>query len=149
MDAFSEILANIQASSAGLVPILYGLVVAVGLDVVTGVWAAWNSGTFDSKFLPEFINGHIVRRVAPIVLTLVAGVSVGGTDSAAGLALVATGSAAAAAYLASVVASIVNNVEDGRAGTKGVPSTVAQPVQVVNTVFDNTSLTDVASPDSV
>jgi hypothetical protein len=148
MEAFTEIFANIQAASAGLIPILYGLLVAVGLDVVTGVWAAVNSGTYDSKFLPEFISGHIVKRVAPIGLVLLAGVSVGGTDSAAGIALVATGSASAVAYLGSVVASIVGNVEAGIEGTKGLPSTVETHYVVENT-FNSTPLTDSTSPDEV
>lgn len=140
MDAINVIVSNIQAASDGLIPILYGLVVAAGLDVLSGVWAAWRSGTFDSTFLPTFISTHVVQRIAPIGLVLLAGVSVGGTDSAAGLALVATGAAAGAAYLAAVVASITDNLTSGVDRTKEAPS-VIEPV-----VISTQSLTDNAKP---
>lgn len=141
--AITVILTNIQDASAGLVPILYGLFVAAGLDTLSGLWAAYNSGTLTAKYVPEFITSHIIKKIVPIFLTLLAGVAVGGTSSAAGLALVATGAASGAAYLASVVAGILHNVQDGNAGTKGVPSSVEVPtLQVV-------PLTDVASPDEV
>lgn len=147
--ALVEILANIQTAAAGLVPILYTLFIAAALDVASGSWAAWVSGSFESKFFLEFIKGHILTKITPIFLLLLAGVSVGGTDSAGGIALVTLGGATASGYLGVVIASIRGNIEQGNNRTKGVPSTVTQPVQVVNTVFDNTSLTDVASPDEV
>lgn len=121
------IIANIVAALPGLIPVLYTLVVAAGLDVLTGLWAAWSSGTLDGKFIPEFIQSHIVKKLTPILLTLIAGVSVGGTDGPAGLALLALGGSSAAAYLASVVGSISGNIAEGRAGTKSVPDSVAPP----------------------
>lgn len=143
MDAVSLILANIQAAAAGLVPILYTLLIAAALDVATGSWAAWVSGTFESKFFLEFIKGHILTKITPIFLLLVAGVTVGGTDSDAGRALVLLGGATATGYLGVVVASIRNNVEAGQAREKGLPSTV-EP-----TVILTAPLTDPASPDEV
>lgn len=118
------ILANIAASAAGLVPILYTLFIAAALDTVTGVYAAWKSGTFDSEFLPTFIKSHIVTKISPIFLLLLAGASVGGTEVAAGLALVTLGGASAAAYLASVVGSIKGNLEQAGSETKVEPTSL-------------------------
>ena len=119
-----EILNNIVASTSGLIPILYALIVAAGLDTVTGVYAAWTSGTFDSEFLPTFIKSHVVNKIAPIVLTLVAGAAVGGTDSAGGLALVTLGGTSAAAYLASVVGSIKGNLDEAGSHSKVEPTSI-------------------------
>jgi len=119
------IIANIIASAAGLIPILYTLFVAAGLDTLSGVWAAFKSGTFNSEFLPTFISSHIVTKITPIFLLLLAGVSTGGIGSAAGIALVAAGGTAAAAYLASVIGSIKSNLLEGNALNKGVPTSVA------------------------
>jgi hypothetical protein len=126
------ILSNIQAASAGLVPILYTLLIATFLDVLSGTWAAWVSGTFESKFFLEFIKSHIITKVAPILLILLAGVSIGGTDSVGGIALVTTGGGLVVAYLGTVVAGIRNNVNEGRAGTKGVPTGVAPVTTTVD-----------------
>ena len=139
MDSLGQILANIQASSAGLIPVLYGLTVAAGLDILTGLWAAWNSGTLDGKFIPEFISSHLVKKIAPIFLVLVAGVSVGGTDSTAGLALIATGAASGAAYLASIVASISDNLHQGVDKTKSVPTSADTTVVALTPLTDNVS----------
>lgn len=121
----NDILANIAASAAGLVPVLYTLFIAAALDTLTGMYAAWKSETFNSEFIPTFIMSHIVTRIAPIVLVLVTGVSVGGTSAEAGVALVALGAASGAAYLASVVGSISSNLREGSVGNKGVPTSVA------------------------
>lgn len=131
MDAtVTTILQNIQAALPALVPILYTLIIAAGLDLLSGSWAAWVSGSFESKFFLTFIKDHIVTKITPIMLILLAGVAVGGTDSQGGIALVTLGGGTAAAYLATVVASIRNNVTQGQAGTKGLPSGVdrIQPV---------------------
>lgn len=148
MDAILLILQNIHASAAGLVPILYTLLVASGLDVLTGAWAAWKSGSFESKFFLEFIRSHIVTKVTPIMLLLLAGVSMGGVDTDAGKALVATGGMTALAYLGVMAASIRNNVVEGRNETKGLPTGVETAV-VLGNPFNSTPLTDVASPDEV
>lgn len=123
----STIVANIVAALPGLVPVLYTLVVAMALDVLTGLWAAWQSGTFTSKFIPEFISSHVIKKITPILLTLFAGVSVGGTDNEIGLGLLALAGAEVAAYLAAVVASIRGNFTEGLAKTKGIPSSVEPP----------------------
>jgi hypothetical protein len=116
-----DILNNIAANAGLLTPILYGLIVAAGLDTLTGIWAAWKSGTLDFNYVADFVRSHVLQRVTPILLALVAGVAIGGTEVAAGAALIATGAAAGAAYLLQVVASISDNVKDGRAETKGLP----------------------------
>lgn len=105
-------------------PILYTLVIAAVLDTATGVYAAYKSGTFDSEFLPTFIKSHVVNKIAPIVLTLVAGAAVGGTDAPAGLALVTLGGASAAAYLLSVVGSIKGNLDEAGSETKVEPTSL-------------------------
>jgi hypothetical protein len=121
------IVANIVAALPGLIPVLYTLVIAMGLDVLTGIWAAYSSGTLTAKFIPEFIQSHVVKKVAPIMLTLIAGVSVGGTDGPAGLALLTLAGGEIAAYMAAVVASVSGNLREGSAGTKGVPESVEPP----------------------
>lgn len=119
-----QILNNIAASAAGLVPILYTLGAAAVLDTLTGVYAAWKSGTFDSDFLPAFIKSHLVTKISPIMLLLVAGAAVGGTDAPAGLALVTLGGASGTAYLLSVVGSIKGNLEEAGNESKVLPSSV-------------------------
>lgn len=116
-----QILNNIAAAAGTLTPILYGLVIAATLDTLTGIWAAWNSGTLSGQYVAEFVRSHILQRIVPILSALLAGVAVGGTDNAAGAALIATAAAAGAAYLAEVVASITANVSEGRAKVKGLP----------------------------
>lgn len=121
MDAINIILAGIAAAASGLIPILYVLAVAALLDLGTGLWAAYRSGTLDGKYIPAWISSS-GDKIAKILVGLIAGVAVGGTDSAAGLALIALGGAAAAAYLAGVVSSIAGNLSDGAARTKGAPT---------------------------
>lgn len=124
----SDILANIAASADGLGKVIYILIVAAGLDILTGLWAAYQSGTLDGDYLPAFIKTHIITRIAPIVLLLVAGIGVGGTDTEGGTGLIVMGSAAATAYLASIVLSIKGNFDDAKAKTKGAPSSIAKDV---------------------
>lgn len=121
-----DIVNNVTAALPGLIPVLYALFVATGLDVVTGLWAAWSSGTFESKYIPEFISSHVVKRIAPILITLAAGVSVGGTDSLAGAGLLTLAGGEVAAYLASVIGSVKGNLTQGATGTKGAPSSTVQ-----------------------
>jgi hypothetical protein len=116
-----QILHNIAAAAGTLVPILYGLLIAAALDTLTGLWAAWNSGTLSGQYVAEFVRSHILQRIAPIFTAIIAGVAVGGTDTAVGAALIATAAAAGAAYLAEVVASITANISEGQAKTKGLP----------------------------
>lgn len=123
----STIVANLVAALPGLIPVIYTLVIAIALDVATALWAAWASGTFSGKFIPEFIQSHVMKKVGPILLVLLAGVSVGGTDSAQGLALLTLAGGSITAYLAAVVASIRANLSEGSSGTKGIPSSVEPP----------------------
>lgn len=116
-----QILANIAAQAGTLTPILYGLFVAALLDTVSGLWAAFNSGTFNANFLAEFVRSHILQRIFPIFTALLAGVAIGGTDTAAGAALIAAGAAGGAAYLGEVVKSIMTNLSEGQAKVKGLP----------------------------
>lgn len=112
------ILAPFAAALAQIAPIIYAMVVAVLLDTVTGVYAAWKGGTFDANFLPSFIRSHVLEKIIPILIVLGGGVMLGGT---AGPALIALGGAAAAAYVASVVKSISDNLGDARAETEHFP----------------------------
>lgn len=125
------VIASFIAALTTIGPILYALGAAVILDVVTGVWAAIKSGSFNADFLPTFIKSHILERVAPIVIALGAGVVVAGTSAAAAAPILAVGGTAAAAYLASVVKSVVDNVTEGGSETKGAPTSVAISTAVV------------------
>lgn len=122
MDAFETILAGIAANAGLLVPILYTLLVAALIDTVTGLWAAFNSGTLNGQYVAEFVRSHLLQRITPIFTGLIAGVAVGGTDTAAGTALVTAAGAAGAAYLAETIASVTANLRQGAAGTKGLPT---------------------------
>lgn len=113
---------NISAALPAIVPVLYTLVIASLLDLASGSWAALVSGTFQIEFLRAYAKNHIALSVGPIMLGLLAGVSVGGTDSAAGLALIASAGGGAALYLASTVGSIAGNIASGQTKTKGLPS---------------------------
>ena len=66
-------------------------------DTLTGIWAAVNSGTFSLNYVADFVRSHVLQRIVPILLALGVGVSIGGTDTAAGAALIATAAAAGAA----------------------------------------------------
>lgn len=125
MEAINEILANIAAAEPALVPILYALFIAAGLDLLSGLWAATQTpGGLRLEYVAEFIKSHIALKVGPIMLQLIAGVAVGGTDSAAGVGLVTFAGAQAALYLASVVGSIRGNVAEGQAQEKFAPTSV-------------------------
>jgi hypothetical protein len=118
-----EILNNIAAQASTLTPVLYGLLVAAGLDILTGLYAAAVSpGGITWDIVANFVKSHVLQRVAPIFLALVAGVAIGGTDSAGGTALIATAAAGGAAYLAETVASIAGNLGAARAKDKGEPT---------------------------
>lgn len=95
------------AALTQIAPIVYGLFVAAGLDVLTGLYGAWRSGTLDPEFFPTFIQSHILERIIPILIVLAGGVALG---DPAGPALIVAGGAAAAAYVASVVGSISDNL---------------------------------------
>src|SRR3954466_13830901 len=114
-----SIFANIGNALPALIPVLYVLLVASFLDLGTGVWAAWKSGTLNGSLVGEYVRSHIALKIGPIMLTLLAGVAVGGTDSDGGKALIAGGAVSAGLYLTSVVNSIKDNVDDGKAKTKG------------------------------
>ena len=119
-----QILHNIAGAAGTLTPILYGLLVAAALDTLTGCWAAYTSGSFSWAYVSEFVRSHVLFKVTPILMALLAGVAVGGTDSLAGLALITTAAASGAAYLASTVASISGNLTQGQAKVKGLPGAV-------------------------
>lgn len=137
MDQLDVILAGIAASAGVLVPVLYALFAAALIDTLTGSWAAFASGNFSWQYVAEFLKSHVLFKITPILLQLISAVALGGTDSAAGLALVATGSASAAAYLASVVASVAGNVTEGRTKTKGLPSGISGEVKPTPTSDDD------------
>lgn len=121
------ILHNIAGAASALVPILYALLVTVALDVLTGLYAAWRSGTLDGAYIDTFVKTHILDKVTPILITLLAGVAIGGTDNVAGTGLIAAGAAAALAYEGVTIASILGNVGAASNRTKGLPKGIVPP----------------------
>lgn len=115
------ILHNIAGAASTLVPVLYILVVTAALDTVTGIYAAWRSGSFNKEYLDTFVKTHLMDKLVPIVTALVAGIAIGGTDNGAGAALLAAGGAAAAAYEGVTVTSILANISAASNKTKGLP----------------------------
>jgi hypothetical protein len=114
----------IVATLGTLLPVVYTLAAAIGLDLITGVWAAWKSGTLNPEFLPTFFTSQVLTKATPIVLALVAGVALLPTSTVAAAPVIATAGTAAAAYLWSLINSILSNVAEGNSGTKGVPTSV-------------------------
>lgn len=119
-----QILQRIAGDANTLVPALYTLLVAAAIDLATGLLAAATSGSLQWTYVSEFVRGHLLQKVAPIMLSLVAGVAVGGVDTVAGAALLAAGVTGGLAYLASSIASIGSNVKAASTKTKGLPSTI-------------------------
>lgn len=113
------------AALGTLLPVLYTLAAAIGLDLITGVWAAWKSGTLNPEFLPTFFTSQVLKKATPILLALVAGVALLPTSTVAAAPVIATAGTAAATYLWSLINSILSNVAEGNAGNKGVPTSVA------------------------
>ena len=126
------IIQNIIEASGALYPVLYTLAVAALLDTLTGLWAAYNSGTLSGEYVAEFLRSHVMQRIVPIMTGLLAGVAVGGTDNAGGSALIALSGASAAAYLLESVASIRNNLGDGSRKEKGLPTRSGAGVVLVD-----------------
>jgi hypothetical protein len=125
--ALHVIFSGLLTSLAAVAPVFATLFVAAFLDLLSGAFSAYQSGTFDGKFLPAWIGSHSTK-VMRITLILTAAVAVGGIDNIVGTGLVALGGTEAALYLAAVVSSIKGNVDDARAGTKGAPSFGGQSV---------------------
>ena len=115
----------IVATLSTVLPVLYVLGAGIALDLVTGVWAAWKSGTLNPEFLPTFFTSQVLKKATPIILGIVAGILVAGTAPAAAVPIIAASGTAAAAYLWTLVNSIMSNVAEGQAGTKGVPTSEA------------------------
>jgi hypothetical protein len=122
------ILQRLAAAAPELVPALYTLLVAAAIDLATGLGAAAISGTLQWTYVSEFVRGHLLQKIMPIMGALVAGVAIGGIDTVAGLGLIGTGVAGATAYLFSVAASIGGNVKAAQTKTKGLPSSVTAPL---------------------
>jgi hypothetical protein len=118
---------NLASSGPLVVPVIYTLLAASLIDLLTGVWASWASRTFKWPFIGEYVRSHIALKVGPILLALFAGIAVGGTDSAAGIAGIATAATSAGLYLAATVSSAVGNIAQGQSKTKGLPSGVPAP----------------------
>jgi hypothetical protein len=131
----------IVASIGTLLPVLYTLAAAIGLDLITGSWAAWKSGTFNPEFLPTFFTSQVLTKATPILLGLVAGVALLPTSTVAAAPVIAAAGTAAATYLYSLVNSILSNIAEGQAGNKGVPTSVA-----LNTPVGAAVVSDPAPP---
>ena len=114
-----------------LLPVLYVLGAAIALDFVTGAGAAWKSGNLNPEFLPTFFTSNVLTKALPIVLGLVAGVAVAGTSPEAAIPIIGVSGTAAAAYLWTLVNSIVGNIQEGQAGVKSVPTSVSLNSAVV------------------
>jgi hypothetical protein len=125
------ILHNIAAQAATLTPILYGLLIAALLDTLSGIYAAVNAGTFSGQYLAEFVRAHLLQRITPILLGLVAGVAVGGTDSVAGVGLITAAGAGGVAYLGETVASIMSNLGPAKVAGNLPRGIVVAPVAPV------------------
>lgn len=108
-----------------IAPVLYVLGAAAILDLVTGAYAAYQSGNFNAEFLPTFFTSNVLKKIVPIFLGLLGGFVLAGTSAAAAAPVIAVSATAAAAYLAAVVKSIVDNISEGGEGVKSVPTSVA------------------------
>ncbi len=107
-----------------IAPVLYVLGAAALLDLVTGAWAAFKSGTFNAEFLPTFFTSNVLKKIVPIFLGLLGGFVLAGTSAVAAAPVIAVSATAAAAYLAAVVKSITDNITEGGEGVKSAPTSV-------------------------
>lgn len=124
----NDIIANIVAAAQPLTAILYLLIVTALADVLSGLWAAWKSGTLSLAYVDDFLKSHVALKWGPIIGTLLGGIAVGGTDGPLGLGLIAAASAQIVAYEAATFGSLTQNLTDGQAGTKGLPGQAIQPI---------------------
>lgn len=110
----ASIIANISGSLPLLIPILYTLLAAMVIDTLSGMWAAAQSNTFSWQYVGEFLRGHVMQRIVPIMLGMLSGVALGGVDNPAGLGLIGIAGAAAAVYLRETIASVADNLKNGK-----------------------------------
>lgn len=95
-------LAGLLASPAGLA--IKGALVAAFLDFLVGASFAASRGTFALDALAAFVRKHLLGRVFPIAMLLSAGFA------AEDGALTAAGMAAAAAYYAETIGSVLGSI---------------------------------------
>ena len=124
----SEILAALHAAFVGFVnsalavwPIFSVLFAASFLDLLSGIFAAVQGHTFDSKFLPAWIDTHS-GKIMRVSLIAIAAVTTGGPDTVIGKGLILLGVTEGGLYLAAVVGSIKGNLDDARASIGHFPS---------------------------
>jgi hypothetical protein len=92
--------------------VMYGVIVLALLEVITGAARAFSAGTFAWSYLDVWVKKTLMGRVVPILLLLLSGAAAPDL-SLLGLEvniLTTAGIAAAATFAASVVASILVNV---------------------------------------
>ena len=99
---FSAALAELINSPAGLA--VKGALVAAFLDFAIGAFAAMRNGTFALDAVASFVRKHLLGRVFPIGVLLVAGSFV------ADAALTAAGLTAAGVYYAETVGSVLGSL---------------------------------------
>ncbi len=90
---------------------IYAMLALAFVDFALGVLAALRDGTFDMEQIAAFLRKHIAGRVAPIALLLFVGYA------AHEQLLTAAGIAAAAAYTAETIASVVSSVKSAAGNT--------------------------------
>ena len=81
-----------------------GALVAAFLDFAVGSAMAVSRGTFALDALAAFVRKHLLGRVFPIAVLIVAG------SAASDAALTAAGLAAAAAYYAETIGSVLGSI---------------------------------------
>lgn len=98
---------------------LKGMLVAAFLDFAFGVFAASRDGSFSVDALAAFVRKHLLGRVFPISLLLVAGYATGD------LAMNAAAGAAAVAYTVETLGSIYGSIKPPAEAATKVNSAIA------------------------
>lgn len=107
--------------NSAMVQLLWLLLGTAAIDTLSGVYSAWAGGTFSLKFLDSFIPDHLLRRIFPILIT--AAGSALTTGDVSSTLFVAAG-VAVAAYEASTVKSVLENLSAATAKSGNVPDSV-------------------------
>jgi hypothetical protein len=105
-------------SNQPLIALLYLLLITALIDTATGTYAAYKGGTFDLKFLQSFVKTHVLFQVTPILMFAIFGLF---TPGPAGLAMTVAAGTMTAAYEASTLKSVFENLGAATQGAGNTP----------------------------
>lgn len=97
-----------------------GMLGLAALDTIMGIWAALKDGSFQLSAVAAVLAKHVQGRVIPVTILLAGGYFLGVP------ALVAGGAAAATAYTAETIGSLLESIGQATGSTTVAPDEVPQ-----------------------